>query len=112
MSSGVPSATYHDVVSVDPYIEHMSHTLWSNELHHLSYLANNRPTEAAKRYAELLSELPVDQSETGRRVVSANGAAQPFVRRRSHTTYVPTDHQTNERQDTAPKDSLSPGSAA
>ena len=87
----------------------MSHT---NELHHLSYLANNRPTEAAKRYAELLGELLEDQSETGRRVVSANDAAQPLVRRRNHTTYVPTDHQTNERQDTAPKDSFSPGSAA
>jgi len=83
----VPSATYHDDVSVDPCTEHMSHTLWSNESHPLSYLANSRPTEAVKRYAELLNERPMDQSETGRRVVFADDAAQPFVRRRNHTTY-------------------------
>ena len=74
--------------------------------------ANNRPTEAAKRYAEPLSELQEDQNETGQIVVFANDAAQPFVRRQSHTTYAPTDHLTDERQDTVPKDSLSPGSVA
>jgi len=86
---------------VEPYTEHKSHTLWSNEPHHLTYLVNNRLFVAGRKYAELLDELPVDQSETNRTVVSANGAAQPFVRRLSHTISVTTFRQTNARQDTA-----------
>ena len=99
----VPSAIYHGDVSVDPCIERKSHTLWSSESHPPSYLANSRPTEVVERYADLLSELPAGQNETGQRVASAIDAAQPFVRRRNHTAYVLTQHQTNERQDTAPK---------
>ena len=36
----------------------------------------------------------------------------PPTRRRSHTIFLPTNHQTDERQDTAPKDFLSLGSVA